>query len=93
MVRLVIVNNITSYTASEARKKLYSLVKKASESFEVFEIRLRGKDPVLLISKEEVESWMETLDILSNPKEVKAIEKARKEKEEISLEETLTKMG
>jgi len=84
-------NNITTYTASEARKKLYTLIDSASRGLKTYEIKLRGRDPVLLVSKDEVESWLETLDILSNKEEVKAIEKARREKETVSHEKVLKK--
>lgn len=86
-------NNTTTYTASEARKKLYRLIKSAAKGLKTYEIRLRGQDAVLLISKEEVESWLETLDILSNPDEVKAIKKAKKEKRVISHGQMLNQIG
>lgn len=83
----------TTLTASDARKKFYSLIKSASKGLQVYEIVLRGADPVVLISKEELESWQETLDILSNPEEVKAIEKARKEKKSIPHEQVMKEFG
>lgn len=84
---------ITTYTASEAREKLYALIKSASQGLRVFEIKLRGKDPVLLINKAELESWLETLDILSNPEEAKAVRKAKKEKKTISHQDLLKEFG
>lgn len=72
--------NLTTYTASEARAKLYSLIKTASKGFKAFEIHLRGREPVVLMSKSELLAWQETLDILSNKEEIKAIRKARKQK-------------
>ncbi|MBI4057835.1 type II toxin-antitoxin system Phd/YefM family antitoxin [Candidatus Microgenomates bacterium] len=80
-------NPTTSLTASEAREKLYSLIKNAAKGLRSYEIKLRGAEPVVLISKNEIDSWLETLDILSNPKEAKAIRSARKEKRLIPLEE------
>ncbi|MBU0569573.1 type II toxin-antitoxin system Phd/YefM family antitoxin [Patescibacteria group bacterium] len=85
--------NTTTYTASEARKNFYSLIKSASEGLKAFEINLRGTDPVILISKDELESWQETLDVLSSPEEVMAIEKARKEKRTISHSQLLKEIG
>lgn len=38
-----------------------------------------GKPATVLVSPEELESLEDTLDLLSNPKIVKAIDKARKE--------------
>lgn len=85
--------NTTTYTASEARDKLYSLIKEAATGLKAFEIKLRGSDSVILISKDEVDSWLETLDIMSNPEEVKAIEKARREKGSISHEQVMKEFG
>jgi prevent-host-death family protein len=66
-------------TASDARENLYQLIKKASKGLQAFEIKLRGSEPVVLLSKSELESWEETLDIMSSPAEVKAFRTARKE--------------
>lgn len=77
-------NTITT-TASEARKNLYNLIKEASKGLKNYEITLRGIDnPVVLISKAELESWQETFDILNNPSEIEAVRKGRKEKKLIS---------
>ena len=65
-----ITSDIKTYTASEAREKLYTLIKAASTGLESFEITLRGSNPVIIINKAELESWQETLDILSNKKEI-----------------------
>lgn len=66
-------------TASEARENLYQLIKKASMGIQAFEIKLRGSEPVVLMSKSELESWEETLDVMSSPEEVKALKEAGKE--------------
>jgi prevent-host-death family protein len=66
-------------TASDARENLYQLIKKASKGLQTFEIKLRGSEPVVLLSKSELESWEETLDIMSSPAEVEAYRNARKE--------------
>jgi PHD/YefM family antitoxin component YafN of YafNO toxin-antitoxin module len=74
----------TSLTASEARDDLYNLIRKASKGLRTYEIKLRGEPPVLLISKEEIEGWLETLDVMASPEEVGAIEDGRKTKARIS---------
>jgi PHD/YefM family antitoxin component YafN of YafNO toxin-antitoxin module len=86
-------NITTTYTASEARKNLYSLIKSASQGLKAFEIKLRGSQPVVLINKSELESWQETLDILSNSEEVRAINKAKKSKKTISHAQLLKEIG
>lgn len=78
--------NISTLTASEARQDLYNLIRKASKGPRAFEIKLRGVDSVILISKEELEGWLETLDIMSSPEEMKAIEEGKKSKKFISWE-------
>lgn len=78
--------NISTLTASEARQDLYNLIRKASKGPRAFEIKLRGVDSVVLISKEELEGWLETLDIMSSHEEVKAIEEGKKSKKFISWE-------
>ena len=86
-------SSLTTYTASEARKKLYSLIKKAGDGSQTIEIKLRGSDPVVLMSKEEFEGWIETLDIMSSPEEVKAIREAKADKRTISHTKLLHLIG
>lgn len=76
-------------TASEAREDLYNLIRRASMGLTSYEIKLRGEEPVILIAKDELEGWMETLDIMASPDEAGAIEEGRKEKGGISLEKLL----
>jgi len=86
------VNNITSFTASQARSDFYNLVKSASKGLEAFEITLRGSEPVVMLNKAEFESWMETIDILNNPVEVDNIKKARASKKTITHKEILKQL-
>lgn len=85
-------NKVVTLSASDARADLYNLIKKASRGKESYEIVLRGSDPVVLMSKEEVESWMETLDVMSSPSEVAAIREGMKEEGGITLEEFEAKL-
>jgi len=85
--------NLTTYTASEARSKLYSLIASAAKGLKAFEIQLRGSEPVILLSKSELLSWQETLDILSSKEEIKAIRAAKKEKKRYSHKEMLQIVG
>lgn len=75
----------TTFTASEARENLYDLVRAAGKGLRTYEITLRGANPVILMSKEEREGWLETLDVMSNPEEVRAIRIGRKQKRSIPL--------
>ncbi|OGG03852.1 hypothetical protein A2W14_04905 [Candidatus Gottesmanbacteria bacterium RBG_16_37_8] len=81
------------YTASEARKNLYNLIRSAAKGLKTYEIKLRDSDPVVLVNKAELEAWQETLDILSNPAEIKVIRQAKKEKKTISHKELLKSLN
>lgn len=82
------------YTASEARKRLYDLIESAGKGLRTYEITRRGSgDSVVLLSKRELESWQETLDILSSKVEVKAIRKALRERRTISHKQLLKAIG
>lgn len=86
-------NYITPLTASEARENLYTLIRTVSGGLRSYEINLRGANPVVLISKSEIESWLETLDILSSPEEVKTINAGKKEKGLISHSNILKRLN
>ena len=82
-------NTYTTYTASEARDNLYDLVRSAGKGLRSYEITLRGAKPVILMSREELDNWMETFDVMSNPEEVRAIKTGKKSKKSIPLEKLL----
>lgn len=86
-------DQLTQITASKARTNLYNLLKKASQGLRSYEITLRGNDPVVLVSKTELESWLETLDIIKNPEEYKTIKKAQKESTTLSHADMLKAVG
>lgn len=86
-------NKISTLTASEAREDLYTLIRTASSGLRSYEINLRGADPVVLISKSEIESWLETLDVLSSPEEMKTINESKKDKKVFSHADMFKKLG
>ncbi len=87
-------NNTITYTASEARKNLYDLVKSASKGLKTYEITLRGsEESVILMSKAELEAWQETLDILASREEIQAVRQAKKEKKTVSHQNLLKALG
>ena len=81
------INKVVTLSASDARSDLYNLIKKAGKGQESYEIVLRGSAPVIMMSKDEVESWMETLDVMSSPETVAAIKAGEEETGGIALEE------
>lgn len=80
-------------TASDARANLYALIKSASTGAKTHEIHLRGHKPVVLIGKHELESWLETLDVMANPEEVDAIAAAKQTTKTYSHKEFLKVIG
>ena len=63
----------------QARSRFSSLVEKADRLSERFVVTKNGTPKAVLMGAEEFESWVETLELLSNPKAVKALEQGLKE--------------
>lgn len=85
----------TTLPANEARANFYNLIEETANKLRSFIITHRGKPKAVVISIDELESWQETLDVLTeNPNIVKDIAKSRKEFKEgktISLDELIKK--
>jgi antitoxin YefM len=78
-------------TATEARKELFTLLKRSVRGHQQFRIAYKGGD-VVLLSQEDYENLLETLELLSTPGFLKSIRQARREiarGETYSLEEVL----
>jgi len=69
---------MTKLTATDARARLFDLLRGANERHEIYHIRHRQGDAVLM-SEAEYESLMETLSLLSAPGFRDAFEQARGE--------------
>lgn len=69
---------MTTFTATKARSHWFELVKQSTKSHRMFRIRSKDGDAVLL-SQEDYDSLLETLELLSTPGLLKSIQKARKE--------------
>jgi antitoxin YefM len=65
-----------TFTATEARRELFSLLKRSARRHEQFRITHKGGEAVLL-SQEDFESLLETLELLSTPGLVKSVRRAR----------------
>jgi PHD/YefM family antitoxin component YafN of YafNO toxin-antitoxin module len=85
--------NTISYTASNARKNLYTLIKTAAAGLNTIEINLRHTDPVVMMSKSDYDSWLETLDIMSNSEEIATIRRSLKSKTRITHLQLKKKLG
>jgi len=69
---------MTSLTATEARTKWFELIKKSIKGHKTFRITSKEGDAVLL-SQEDYDSLLETLELLSTPGLLKSVKKAKKE--------------
>ncbi len=83
-------------TASEARNDFFSILKEIRTPGVSVMITYEGHPAGVLMSAEEFEGWMETMDIMSDPKEAADIlERLRhKDKEEtVTFEEFKKDLG
>ena len=84
----------TTLPATEVRKNFFEILDKIAETNIPYTITLGGKPKAVIMNAEEYESWMETLDIMSNPELVKGIEEGKKDLREgryITLDEYMAK--
>jgi antitoxin YefM len=71
---------MTALTATDARKGFFNLLHDANEQHEIFHIRYRNGDAVLM-SEKEYDGLIETLELLSAPGFKEGFEKAQAEVE------------
>jgi antitoxin YefM len=64
---------------AEAKKNLSSMVKDVEEKYDRFVITKNGVSKAVILSSEEFEGLLETLDILSNKAEREAITRAKEQ--------------
>jgi antitoxin YefM len=67
---------MTTLTATQARQSLYTLLKKSVKGHMPVRISTQAGDAVL-ISEEDYESLLETLELLSTPGMLRSIREAR----------------
>lgn len=63
-------------SATKARKNFFKLIERASRPASPVTITVDGEAKVVMMSAEEFEGWMETLEIMSDPELVKGIKEA-----------------
>jgi prevent-host-death family protein len=63
----------------EARDQFSDIVDKAGRLSERFVVTKNGTPRAVVMGADEYESWVETLELLSNPKAVKALKQGLKE--------------
>lgn len=64
---------------SEMRANLPTLVDAVDQRFERVTVTRSGKAKAVLMSSDEFDGWLETIDILSNPGAVAALQEAEKD--------------
>ena len=64
---------------AEAKKSLSAIVKDVDEKFDRFSITKNGVEKAVILSTEEFEGLLETLDILSRKEEAEAIARAKRQ--------------
>ncbi len=64
---------------AEAKKSLSAIIKDVDEKFDRFAITKNGVEKAIIISSEEFEGLMETLDILSHKEEREALVRAKEQ--------------
>lgn len=83
-------------SASKARSNFYFLLEEVSKKLRRFTITRRGEAKVVLMHPDEVASWEETMDIVSDNKLVGEILKSESEREAgkvISEKKLLKELG
>jgi len=79
--------------ASVARANFYQILANAVDNLNRFTIKIRGKGDAIIMSKEDLEGWEETLDLLSNKKLANSLRKALRSKKTYTQEEVYKKLG
>ena len=71
---MYVMTNKNIISATEARKNLFSIIEKVSSPDTVFTLTEHGKAKAVIMSVDEYESWVETLELLymfpNLPKEI-----------------------
>ncbi len=81
---------------AEAKKNLSSLIKDMDEKYDRFTITKNGVSKAVVLSSEEFDGLMETLDILSNKEEREGIARAKAQVEKrqtVSLKSIKNRYG
>lgn len=84
-----------SISATNARSQLFALIEQAGKPGSFVSITHRDLPDVVMMSAEEFEGWIETMEIMSDTQLMKDIAIGIKEKKEggtVSLEDVLSKI-
>lgn len=91
-------NSRTTISISEARKKIFEIANEVQSPNNIYTLTEKGVPKAVLMSADEFESWMETLEVIKDfpdlENDIKEFEKdlkTKKYKKYVSLEEVLKK--
>lgn len=70
---------ITTLSITEARKSFLNIVREIARTYARYILTKNGKPIAALISIEELDGWLETLEISGDPEWTKALEEARED--------------
>ena len=82
--------SVTMIPVTEAKQRFTEIVKRAEEFFDRYLVTKNGKEAAIVMSAEEYESLLETIDVLACRQEVQALSEATgqaKKHQTVSLEE------
>lgn len=89
-------NTKTTLSITEARKKIFDIAEQVQKPSVYYTLTENGRPKVVIMSSQEFDSLMETMEILSDPKIMKDIERAEaeyKRGEYITWEEMKKELG
>lgn len=90
-------NTKTTLPISEARKKIFNIAKEVQKPNNYYTLTEKGRPKAVIMSAEEFESWLETLEVMKDFPDLKEDTKEAREEykrgDYITLEELLAKEG
>ena len=90
-------NTKTTISISEARKKIFNIAEKVQSPGVYYTLTEKGRPKAVMMSAEEFEGWVETLEVMEDfpdlKKDIKQEEQEYKKGNYITLEELLKKEG
>ena len=72
-------SKIEYINATDARKQLFDLIEEAQKSPLPIHLTVRGVPKAVIVSQDEYESWVATLETLSDPELMKGIEEGNRD--------------
>ena len=84
---------MTILSVTEAKAHFLELIRDSQERLQRFTLVRQGRPAAVLMNADEFQGWLETVEIMSNKKDLKDIRKARKEVETGKTKSFLSVVG